>query len=244
MILLLSLQLLATPAWTWAELEKAGAHGSHAEILEHATDIAPTGRHEAWRALVVESAKVVLQRMVPTDERQLAVVERGLVLVERYPFLESSPPFTAVRDQATFAALGRCVDDDRGTPPCQSVLAPLLARLSGKPALDAAVVMRRRHVPRAVIALVRQAVGSDRSLCREPLVEESTLAALASPTAGPEAAHARAVAFELCWAALKPAVVRGMISGESYYRHNACGPLRSKDALSELQRELCAEDGL
>lgn len=221
------------------ELSALANQGAWAELLEKAEKTPPAVRKDAWRQLVARAAAAVV-KSAPPGKDGFDALGRADALVQRYGFLADTRPFPEARDEAVLAAAGRCQDlgDD-----CWKRLGAWEPKLTPAGSLALGRFLRKAgFVAWRPMPLFARAV-SEPAACRDPDVLASTLASLDTPEDSPAAAAARQVAFERCWDVMKPALQESLRGASSYRLRNACAAMRAKKALSELQADLCADEG-
>lgn len=234
--------VLAMPAWAGApanmdDLQAMATSGAWSELLERAEDVPAAKRAQLWKDLVTSAATAVVQ----ADD------SRAAVLAARYPFLSTNAAFAKAHGQAALSAYEKCLRADHEgrdvVLDCEGGLRKAAPNPKPELLVQAAKALRREFNPAAAVDLYAQAVAGSKDVCGDAGLQESVLAALELPSDTPRAKTGRALAFETCWAALAPAVKSAMVHASSYLRANACGPLRAKKALTEMQDELCRDDG-
>lgn len=234
--------LVALPAWAGApatmdDLQALATSGAWSELLERAEDVPAAKRSQLWKDLVTSAATAAVQ----VDD------SRAAALAARYPFLSANAAFAKAHGEAALNAYEKCLRADRVgldvVLDCEGGLRKAVPNAKPELLAQAAKVLRRQYNPAAAVDLYARAVAGSKDVCADAGLQESVLAALELPSDTPRAKTGRALAFETCWAALAPAVKSAMVHASSYLRANACGPLRAKKALTEMQDELCRDDG-
>ncbi|MBL8922697.1 MAG: hypothetical protein JNJ54_27865 [Myxococcaceae bacterium] len=234
--------LVGLPGWAGApanmdDLQAMATTGAWSELLERAEDVPAAKRSPLWKELVASAATAVVQ----ADET------RASALASRYPFLSANTAFAKAQGQAALTAFEKCLRVEREGRDvlldCEGGLRKAAPNATPELLVQAAKVLRRQFNPAASVELYAQAASRSKDVCTDAGLQESTLAALELPADAPRAKTGRTLAFETCWPALSPALKSAMVHASSYLRANACGPLRAKKALTELQDELCREDG-
>lgn len=230
---LLILSLLAGTA-TMEDLQALGAQSAWAELLERAEDVPAAKRSDEWRALVTKAATAVVQ----TDD------SRAAALSSRYPFLTSSPTFSKLASSAAVSGLEKCLDDGKVRDPLADCVASFRKTNPRPDALVAAAkVLRRQWNPAAPVDLYADAAAGSKELCTDAGLQESVLAALELPRDERRAKVGRTVAFETCFSAMAAPLKAAMVHASAYLLGNACEAMRAKKALTELQDELCRDEG-
>lgn len=233
---------LGLPVWAGApanmdDLQAMAASGAWSELLERAEDVPAAKRSPLWKELVASAATAVVQ----ADD------SRAAALASRYPFLTGNAAFAKTQGQAALTAFEKCLRVEREGRDvlldCEGGFRKAAPNAKPELLVQAAKVLRRQFNPAASVDLFAQAAAGSKDVCTDPGLQESTLAALELPADAPRAKTGRTLAFETCWPALGAAVKSAMVHASTYLRANACGPLRAKKALTELQDELCREDG-
>ncbi|MER2565409.1 MAG: hypothetical protein ABTQ32_32085 [Myxococcaceae bacterium] len=230
---LLLMTLLAGTA-TMEDLQALGTQSAWAELLERAEDVPAAKRTDEWRALVTKAATAVVQ----ADE------SRAAALSTRYPFLAASPAFSKLNGSVSVSTLEKCLDDGKVRDPLTECVATF-RKTSPKPdALAAAAkVIRRQWNPTAAVDLYADAAAGSKELCADAGLQESVLAALELPRDERRAKAGRTVAFETCFSAMAAPLKSAMVHASTYLLGNACESMRAKKALSEMQDELCRDEG-
>lgn len=230
---LLIISLLAGTA-TMEDLQALGSQSAWTELLERAEDVPAAKRTDEWRALVTKAATAVVQ----ADD------SRAAALSTRYPFLASSAAFSKLSASAAESALEKCLDDGKVRDPLTECVASFRKTNPGPDALAAAArVIRRRWSPAAPVDLYADAATGSKALCADAGLQESVLAALELPRDERRAKVGRTVAFETCFTAMAAPLKAAMVHASTYLLANACEPMRAKKALTELQDELCRDEG-
>ena len=134
-------------------------------------------------------------------------------------------------DEKLRDALTECVATFRKTSPKPDALAA------------AAKVIRKQWNPAAPVELYADAAAGSKELCADAGLQESVLAALELPRDERRAKVGRTVAFETCSSAMAAPLKAAMVHASTYLLGNACESLRAKKALTELQDELCRDEG-
>lgn len=230
---LLLITLLAGTA-TMEDLQALGAQSAWAELLERAEDVPAAKRTDDWRALVTKAATAVVQ----VDD------SRAAALSSRYPFLASSPAFSKLHGSASVSTLEKCLGDEKLRDPLTECLATFRKTNPKPDALAAAAkVIRKQWNPAAPVELYAEAAAGSKELCADPGLQESVLAALELPRDERRAKAGRTVAFETCFPAMAAPLKSAMVHASTYLLGNACESMRAKKALTELQDELCRDEG-
>lgn len=228
---------------TQAELDTLAANGAWDEILERAEDVPAASRGEPWKTVVVSAATArVTHRASSAPEAFAAAVEAD-ALKGRYRFLADREAFITARDAAVNAGAQRCMKD-REDQACWKALAHFENTLSPAGGLALGRLFKKNGwLPSRVMPLLAKGIsGADSALCKDPEVQDVTVAALDAPVEEASAAAARTVAFEWCWVAMQPKLRAAMVGASSYRLRNACKPMRERKALSALQLDLCADE--
>ncbi|MDC0711591.1 hypothetical protein POL68_24185 [Stigmatella sp. ncwal1] len=234
----------ARPPASLQDLKALASQKAWAELLERAEDLPPADRTGEWRAWVTEAATAAVEAAEPTRQEPFTASSKARSLSQRYDFLARAPRFAAARDAAARKGLERCLELDRKE--CLDTYVALTPEVSPDAALEAAHLVRKDHFAYVPMPLFAAAVNGlkDAKACKDEGLAETAIAALGLPTTDPRAADAKKVAFEWCWAALAPKLKAAMVGASSYFLTNACQPMRAKKALTELQDDLCKDDGL
>lgn len=230
---LLLMTLLAGTA-TMEDLQALGSQSAWTELLERAEDVPAAKRTDEWRALVTKAATAVVQ----ADET------RASSLSTRYPFLAASPAFSKLSSSASVSTLEKCLGDEKLRDPLIECVASF-RKTNPKPdaLVSAAKVIRRQWNPAAPVDLYADAAVASKELCADAGLQESVLAALELPRDERRAKVGRTVAFETCFTAMAAPLKGAMVHASKYLLGNACESLRAKKALTELQDDLCREEG-
>ncbi len=230
---------LAAPAFadgkaSFEDLQAMAKDGSWDELLEHAEDVPAAKRTDEWRALVTKAATNVVER----DE------SRASTLSARYGFLTKDPAFAKTGGGATVSVLEKCLRDERLRDPLGDCVT---AFRKSKPNADTlaagAKVIRKSWNPAAPLDLWSDAVSGNKDLCKDESLKESVVAGLELPKDEKRAGLARTLAFETCWSSLQPVMKEKLVGASSSLLANSCSALRAKKALTELQTELCKDEG-
>lgn len=222
------------------ELDALAGQGAWAELLEKAEKTAPTARTDAWRELVTRAAAAVVKGAAPGKEAFEAAT-RADTLAERFTFLAGRPAFLAARDEAVLLGARRCLELDDS---CWKRLGAFELTLTPAGSLALGKALKRRFVAWRFVPLFARAVSVvGAPTCRDADVLAATLAGLELPDDAAPAVSARQIAFEWCWAAMQPALVNSQAGASSYRLQNTCASLRARKALTELQADLCADEG-
>ncbi len=108
--MLFSAQSGARTTYTLADLEILATEGSHEEFFEHALDVRPSERQEAWKAMVSKMGKSFTQSVLAAPE-----VPKKLYLkteeLYRYPTLREDELFRARRQDIALRFLSHCLKD-------------------------------------------------------------------------------------------------------------------------------------
>ena len=237
--MLSGLALAKEPA-TQAELDALAARAAYAELLERAEDVPAGSRLDAWRAVVTKAAAAVVSHRsagVP-----FADAAKAEALRERYRFLADQPSFIAARDDAVVAGAEACVKEAEEAP-CWKTLGAFEKTLGAGGSLALGKLLQKSgfRAGRVLPVFARAVTSKDAPSCRDPDVQGATVDALEFPAV--DAATARTVAFELCWTAMMPKLRAAMVGASSARMQNACKAMREKKALTELQAELCTDEG-
>jgi hypothetical protein len=233
------LALAKEPA-TQAELDALAARAAYAELLERAEDVSAGSRLDPWRSVVTKAAvAVVSHRSAGAPFVDAAKAE---TLRERYRFLADQPAFITARDEAVVAGAEACVKETEDAP-CWKTLASFEKTLGAGGSLALGKLLQKSgfRAGRVMPVFARTVTSKDAPACRDPDVQAVTVDALELPVA--EAATARSVAFELCWTAMMPKLKAAMVGASSYRLQNACKAMREKKALTEMQADLCTDEG-
>jgi hypothetical protein len=231
---------LADRTWTMDDLKALDASRSHAELLEHAEDVPPTARTDDWRAMVGRAAAGVVASAHDTTKQPFAGTERGVAASKRFPFLAKDPGFQGALEASALASMKRCAQGDGD---CVEPVKPALPLLRAAGLVDLGKALGAGRRSTAPMTIFAQAIGSsvDHPACRDPVVQDATLASLELPSDDEFAAAARKVAFDACWKAMEKPLKAAMVHANDALRKNACAPMRAKKALTELQDDLCKE---
>lgn len=220
---------LAGAPYTRADLEALAKSESWAELLEHATDVAPASRDAAWAALVLPAAKHALES-APAAE-VLPTLER---LTTRFPFLKTAVDFQAVRETRGLAALQSCFEASKTGAECLEKIEALAGGNSALTFKAAKVAMRGQfaYVP---VTLFRKALESAATpaQCEDDELGRCVKAALALPHGEARAADARALLGGRCAKALIDFVEADLHDAKpgSDFARNACPAFKQAQAL-------------
>ncbi len=242
-VLCLSHFALGKEPATQADLEALVAHAAFEELLERAEDVPVAARKDEWRAAVTRAAAASVSQR-PTKE-PFSRAARADALGERYRFLAEQPAFTSARDEAVVAGAALCLEEAEYAP-CWKDLARLESTLSPAGSLTLGRLMRKNgFVPARVAPLFCKAVDKkDAPACREVDLQDVVLAGLDLPVDEDGARAARLVAFAQCWSVMQPRVKASLVGASSYRLRNSCKVMRERKALTELQADLCTDEGL
>ncbi|QDE94160.1 hypothetical protein BHS06_19665 [Myxococcus xanthus] len=242
---LLAAPVLARPAATLEDLRALAVQKSWAELLERAEDIPPASRTDTWRALVTEAATAEVESaMAPDDKDPFATARKARALGQRYSFLAKAPGFSSARDARGLKDLERCLELERSG--CIDTYRELTGDASAETTLQAARLVKRGRFAYVAMPLFASAVrgGKEAGACKDEALAEAVLAALDLPATDSRAGDARKVAFEWCWSALGARLKSATVGASSYFLANTCQPMRARKALTELQDDLCKDEGL
>jgi hypothetical protein len=230
--------LVASAGSSMQDLEALAKRGSWVELLERAEDVAPPTRDDRWRELVRQAAVAVVKSRP----------DRAPALAERYGFLASSPEFSQVLSQRRAVDLEACLappppGTSRRIDPLDSCVDALLASTPSDEVLVKATEVLSRD-SRRIAALPVWAALAARSpkTCDDARLRQAVLEGLELPFDERRAALARTLAFEVCWAKTAGPVKEAMVHPSSYLLRNACPALKARNALTELQKDLCDDE--
>jgi len=227
--MLASAVALAGKPYTREDLQALSKSESWAELVDHATDLAPAGRDAAWEALVLPAAKHVLEA-APASE-VLATLER---LTTRFPFLKKAADFQALREERGLAALQACFEASKTGADCLEKIEPLAGGNSALTFKAAKVAMRSQfaYVP---VTLFRKALenASTPAQCEDDELGRCVKAALALPHGEPRAADARSLLGGRCSKELIDFVEADLHDAKpgSEFARNACPAFKKAQAL-------------
>jgi hypothetical protein len=215
-------------------LEALAKNGGWVELLERAEEVSPQARDDRWRRVVTQAVTAVVKTSP----------ERARALAERYPFATADADVAAALRQRRASDFAACLRPER---PRGDELDWCLERLlSTKPADDSLVaaldVLTRDFRPIAGLPLWVVLASRSNTRCDDPALRQAVLDGLELPAAESRAAQARTLAFTTCWAQLSAPVKAAMVHPSSYLLRNACPALEQRQALTELQRDLCADE--
>ncbi|WP_237077295.1 hypothetical protein [Myxococcus xanthus] len=242
---LLAAPVLARPAATLEDLRALAVQKSWAELLERAEEVPPAARTDTWRALVTEAATAEVESaMAPDDKDPFATARKARALGQRYAFLAKAPGFASARDARGLKDLERCLELERSG--CIDTYRELTGDASAETTLQAARLVKRGHFAYVAMPLFASAVrgGKEAGACKDEALAEAVLAALDLPSTDARAGDARKVAFEWCWSALGARLKSATVGASSYFLANTCQPMRARKALTDLQDDLCKDEGL
>lgn len=238
--------LLSIAGWakepaTLSFLEVLAQKGAHAEVLERAEDVVPSGRTDAWKALVTSSAVALVKSTAVTKDAFAPALEAD-VLAKRHSFLGEREPFQRARDAAVLAGAQRCFKQGDGEP-CWNTLDAFEPTLAPAGSLELARALRKNGaLPQRVTVLYARAATKDPAVCKDGDAQDVLVSSLDSPVDGAPATAARSVVFSGCWSALMPKLKAAMVGASAYRLQNACKPMREKKALTALQEDLCQDE--
>lgn len=235
---------LAKPPATQAELDTLASNGAWDELLERAEEVPASSRAEPWKTVVASAAAARVTHRAQNAQEAFAGAIDADALKSRYRFLADREAFTTARDSAVIAGAARCMKD-REDEACWKALGGFENTLSPAASFALGRLFKKNGwLPVRVMPLLEKGIsGTDSAACKDAEVQEVTVAALDAPSDDASAVAARTVAFERCWVAMQPRLRAAMVGASSYRLRNACKPMRSKKALSELQLDLCADEG-
>jgi hypothetical protein len=222
------------------ELAVLDRQGAWQEVLSHLEDIVPSQRDATWRGIAERAGVGYLRGLDPRD-----ALEFSDHFLAEFPLMAQSRLFMATRVQAAFPAFEGCFKDSgpRGATACADRIVPFV---DADPA-DTTLVIRAARLVGAsaakdrAVALFARALAARVKICGEDTLAGSVTAALALPATDPLVPDARAIAKDVCWDALKEALVdRFIADGSSPYRKNTCDFLSAKNALSTISMKRCA----
>lgn len=234
LLLLLAVPAFAEPKATFEDLQAMAAQSSWDELLERAEDVPAAKRTDEWKALVTKAATAVVER----DD------SRAAALSARYRFLAEAPGFAKVNTSASVAALEKCLGNEKLKDPLGECVTTFK---KSKPNADTSAagarLIRKTWNPAAPLDLWSDAVTVNKDLCKDAQLQESVMAGLELPKDEKRAVLAKTLAFDTCWSAMQGVVKPAMVHASTYLLANACAPLRAKKALTEIQAELCSDEG-
>ncbi|MCE9672608.1 hypothetical protein LY474_32850 [Myxococcus stipitatus] len=242
---LLSASVLARPTATLEDLRALAVQKSWVELLERAEEIPPASRSDTWRALVTEAATAEVESATALDDKDpFATVRKARALGQRYAFLAKAPGFSSARDARGLKDLERCLKSERSG--CMDTYRELAGDASTETTLQAARLVKRGHFAYVAMPLFASAMrgGKETGACKDEELAEAVLAALDLPATDARAGDARKVAFDWCWPALGARLKAATVGASSYFLANTCQPMRTRNALTELQDDLCRDGGL
>jgi hypothetical protein len=220
------------------ELAVLDRQGAWQEVLAHLEDIVPSQRDATWRGIAEHAGVGYLRGLDPRD-----ALEFSDHFLAEFPLMAQSRPFMTTRVATAFPAFEACFKDGRGAMACADRLVPFV---DADPA-DTSLVMRAARLVGAsaakdrAVAFFARALAARIRICGEDTLAGSVTAALALPPGDALVTDARAIAKDVCWDALKEALVdRFIADSSSSYRKNTCDFLSAKNALSTISLKRCA----
>jgi hypothetical protein len=222
--------------YTLADLKALSADGSHAELLEHATDVSPSGRDAAWKDLVKKSAIASVEAKTKEQSGPAAAA-----LLEKFPFLAKDAGFKKAADKAQLDWAERCFAGTWSGQECLEPLAHYVDKMGdGQLAFDAGKLVMKNQNPYVAISLFAKAVEApaDKARCEDEALRRCVIAALGLPPRDPRTATATQVAEGVCFASMRDELRKNLKEG-GYYADNACPLLSKKKALKSEDKERC-----
>lgn len=242
---LLAAPVLARSAATLEDLQALAVQKSWAELLERAEELPPTKRSDTWRTLVTEAATAEVESATPPDDKDpFAATRKARTLGQRYAFVAKAPGFSSARDARGLKDLERCLESKKSG--CIDTYQELAGDASTETTLQAARLVKRGHFAYVAMPLFAAAVrgGKEAGACKDEALAEAVLAALDLPSTDARAGDARKVVFDWCWSALGTRLKTATVGASSYFLANTCQSMRARKALTELQDDLCRDEGL
>jgi hypothetical protein len=223
------------------ELAVLDRQGAWQEVIAHLEDIIPSKRDATWRGIAERASVGYLRGLDARD-----ALEFSDHFLAEFPLMAQSRPFMATRVATAFPAFEGCFKDSKDSPRMATACADrLLPFVDADP--EPNLVIRSARLVGAsaaraqAVALFARAVAGRARICGEDTLAGSVTAALALPPTEGVVADARVIAKDVCWDALKEALVdRFIADGSSPYRKNTCDFLSAKNALSTISLKRCA----
>lgn len=226
--------------YTMADLSALDKKGQNEELLDHAEDIPPAQRSDAWEKLVTNAAVGTMTGLTSGSGASEGVwASQGLV--KRYPFLSKSPDFMSKRNDAAKVAADRCLKDahrGRQGQRCIESMQEFLRVPGTSPDMGFQLGKVVRSNMNAYVAIpffkwsFDQVKDKDATWCADEDLRLAIVGGLGLPTDYDDAATARSIAKDRCWTQLKPDATNALVeSPTGYVRDNTCAVMKAKGEL-------------
>jgi hypothetical protein len=226
------------------DLSALEEQSSWAEIVEHLDDVPPSKRTGPWQK-ICEKATVEYLSALDTDREPFAALMAADGFTKRYPQLKKSAAFMEKRADVGLKGFELCFKSSYSGEECHE---RLLGFVDADPknaslALRAGKIVRLNQFAYVAMPYFKRAIDrqADAKACADEDLRLAVVAALGLPPDDPRMKDARALASGSCFAALSDAVMEEFNKNTkgSYYFDNACGFLKAKGKLGELQSKQC-----
>lgn len=227
--------------YSMADLTALASSSSWDELIEHAGDIAPARRNDAWRALVVRAANGVLENVSDYE-----AFMRAESLLRSHGFLLQNDEFKTKRAAAAARAIGRCLDESSyDVSPCLDAATQVLGRDPTNHGLAFSLgrVIRLGTSRGPDTTFFRRAVEAQGApvaqYCADGELQEGVARRFSQVSGATEAADASAIAFGPCFEQLRARLLRDVAEASSTHREIVCPELQRRNALTGAARTAC-----
>ena len=219
-------------AYTMKDLQVLANQQAWRELAEHLGDITPTGRNKEWEQLAEKAALGVLQ-----DSDSKLKPDAGIVasddLLSRFPGLKKSKEFMTKRAEIGLQSFARCFSYQYYFAECNKQLKKFIASDAGNLdlAFKAGKLVRLNMSHWSALPYFRSGLAqkNESRNCQDEDVQLAVLSGLRLPKDYRESIEdAGTIAAQLCWNELKSALLAELKSGNSYFKENSCGFLKTK----------------
>ena len=224
--------------YTLADLKALVGDKHYTEALQHMTDIAPTERKAEWNELLGTAATGFAQGGKDAIEK----LRNMLAVEEQFPSVVKHAKYAAVRTEWGPKGFATCFDRSYDVSECKTFAIKFIDddASNGKLALAMAKVARKGMNAYGATPLFKRAVtASKAAACKDADLSLSVIAALGLPSDYDDYADGKTVA-EICFAELKPAIVKELADASGYYKDNACALLTAKKDKANVAK-LCTK---
>jgi hypothetical protein len=226
------------------DLNALEEQGAWTEIVEHLNDIPPSQRTGAWLK-ISEKAAIEYLATLDIDRDPFAALVAADQFTKQYPHLKKSSAFMQKRADVGLKGFEVCFKASYSGGECHDRLLGFVDAdaKNADLAFRAGKLVRLNQFAYVAVPYFKRAVdrGMDAKSCGDEDLQLAVVAALGLPANDNRVADARAIASGTCFSALSGPLMEEFNKNTkgSYYFDNACGFLKAKGKLGDLQAKQC-----
>lgn len=230
--------------YSMQDLQALERQSNWLELLQHANDIAPASRNDAWQGLVGRAARAYLAEVAQQEEPFIAFLTADGI-TRAFGFLRQDRAYMDERADVGIAGLRQCFEQSYRVSACADGVEDFQRGdpENHKLAFELATIMDQRSNNSTAPRLFQIAVQyGGVEYCQEESLQAAVVAGLSVPVEE-VLEPAKDLAFGTCYGELQEKLVEELAATHGgYYARHSCAALIEKQALSPFQTAWCQDE--